>query len=69
MSHHQDHGPTLGSTNGNSAEPDVENAWLRQEVTRLEARSRRAEDALESMRRSLADLVRDARTDPHGAGP
>jgi hypothetical protein len=49
---------TLGSTNGNQAEPEVENAWLRDEVTRLEARATRAESALEEMTHSLSDLRR-----------
>jgi hypothetical protein len=49
---------TLGSTNGDQAEPAVENAWLREEVTRLEARARRAEKALEVMTHSLSGLRR-----------
>jgi hypothetical protein len=49
---------TLGSTNGNQAEPEVENTWLREEVTRLEARNRRAEAALAAMTESVAELRR-----------
>jgi phage shock protein A len=53
-----DQNHSLGSTNGDQAEPAVENAWLRDEVKRLEARARRAENALEAMTQSLSDLRR-----------
>jgi len=58
MTNRPEERPSLGSTNGSRAEPEVENTWLREEVTRLEARSRRAEDALAAMAESLTDLRR-----------